>query len=71
VTIGIDWPDPNMGYRLVESAQQHFLEARHAQDISMIAETISIIEGHTARLRENIDQAVAGMQDEKAARFCN
>ncbi len=61
VKIGIDWPDPNMGYRLIESAQQNFLEARHAQEVSMIAETISIIEGHAARLRESIDQLVANL----------
>lgn len=55
VTIGIDWNDPNMAYRLVDAAQQNFLEARHASEVSSIAETISILEGHAANVRETID----------------
>ena len=55
VTIGLDWNDPNMAFRLVEAAQQNFLEARHASEVSSIAETISILEGHAANVRETID----------------
>jgi chromosome segregation ATPase len=55
VTIGIEWNDPNMAFRLVEAAQQNFLEARHASEVSTIAETISILEGHAANVRETID----------------
>jgi uncharacterized protein involved in exopolysaccharide biosynthesis len=54
VTIGIDWPNAQMAFRLVEAAQQNFLEARHAMEVSTIAEAISILEGHAANVRESI-----------------
>ena len=37
VTIGIEFPDPDLAYRLVDAALQNFLEARHAADVSSIA----------------------------------
>ena len=58
VTISIDWPDAQLAYRLVETAQQNFLEQRHAQEVSSIAETISILEGHAATVRESLDAAM-------------
>jgi hypothetical protein len=58
VTIAIDWPDPQMAYQLVDTAQQNFLEARHASELSSIAESISILERHAAGVRESIDVAM-------------
>ncbi len=58
VTISIDWPDAELAYRLVETAQQNFLEQRHAEEVSTIAETISILEGHAATVRESLDAAM-------------
>lgn len=55
VTISVDWPDAQLGYRLVDSALQNFLEQRHSTEVSTIAETISILEGHAANLKEAID----------------
>jgi hypothetical protein len=60
VTISLEWPDAQLGYRLVDSALQNFLEQRHSAEVSTIAETISILEGHAAILREAID---AEMED--------
>jgi hypothetical protein len=60
VTISIDWPDAQMAYRLVETAQQNFLDQRHAQEVSTIAETISILEGHAATVRESLDPTKPG-----------
>jgi uncharacterized protein involved in exopolysaccharide biosynthesis len=62
VTISLEWPDAQLGYRLVDTALQNFLEQRHSTEVSTIAETISILEGHAANLKEAID---AEMQDVK------
>jgi uncharacterized protein involved in exopolysaccharide biosynthesis len=58
LTIEIEWPDPRMGYRLATIAQQNFLETRHALEVSTIAETISILEGHAAAARSRVDTAL-------------
>jgi uncharacterized protein involved in exopolysaccharide biosynthesis len=55
VTIGIDWPNAQMAFRLVEAAQQNFLETRHALEVSSIAEAISILEGHATNVSQGID----------------
>lgn len=62
VTINVEWPDAQLGYRLVDSALQNFLEQRHSTEVSTIAETISILEGHAANLKEAMD---AEMEDIK------
>ncbi len=62
VAIEIEWPDGRMGYHLVESAQRNYLEARHVEETSTIAESASILEGHAAELRRDIDQAVQRIQ---------
>jgi hypothetical protein len=62
VTIQIYWPDARMAYQLVEGAQQTFLEARHVQEVTTIAESMSILEGHAAVLRNEIDEAVAEIE---------
>ena len=38
VTIGIEFPDAQLAYSLVDTALQNFLEARHAADVSSITE---------------------------------
>ena len=58
ITIRIDWPNPDEAYRLVEAAQQNFLEARHVLEISALDEVISILEGRTAALREELDRTM-------------
>jgi hypothetical protein len=62
VTIQIEWPNDEMAFRLVEAAQQNFLEARHVSEISTISEAISILEGHAAGLRDTIDGALERIQ---------
>src|SRR5882762_2897943 len=65
VTIGIEFPDPHLAYRLVDTALQNFLEARHAADVSSIAEAITILEGRA----EQAHQALASsLQQLQAAR---
>src|SRR5262249_15266089 len=55
VTISVDWPDAQLGYRLAGSALPDFLKPRPSTEVSTIAETISILEGHAANLKEAID----------------
>ena len=56
ITIAIDWPDAQMAYQLVSSAQQNFLETRHALEVSTIAEAISILEGHAAEVKARVEE---------------
>ncbi len=58
VTIAIDWPDAQLAFHLVETAQQNFLDARHAAEVSSIAEAISILERHAAEVQQSIDVAM-------------
>ena len=58
VTIAIDWPDAQLAFQLVETAQQNFLDARHAAEVSSIAEAISILERHAAEVQQSIDAAM-------------
>lgn len=62
VNIAIDWPDALMAARLVEAAQQSFLEARHVSEISAISEAISILESHASLVRERVDDAADRVQ---------
>jgi len=68
VTIGIDWPNAEMAYHLVEAAQQNFLETRHAMEVSIIAEAISILEGHAQTAQENVLTAYEGVKKAKEGR---
>ncbi|HZZ84806.1 MAG TPA: O-antigen ligase family protein [Anaeromyxobacteraceae bacterium] len=67
VTIGIDWPDGPSAHRLVRAAQRRFLEERRAQELSLISDTIAILdrraaaaEGETHAAFEALRGAVAG-----------
>lgn len=62
VTIGLDWPDPTMAVRLVDAAQQNYLEARHAIEISAIAEQVAILQNHAATSRSDVDAAVDAIE---------
>ena len=62
VTIKVHWPDPLMAYRLVDAAEQNFIERRHVLEVSTIAEQISILEGHSAKLKDAIETQVADLQ---------
>jgi hypothetical protein len=72
LTLTIDWQDPTMAARLLEVVTQNFLEARHVAEISTIADYISILEGHAAKLRHEIDRSVEQIQrlrEEKLAQY--
>jgi len=68
VTIGIEFPDPQLAYRLVEAAQQNFLEARHAADVSSIAEAITILEGRAEQAQQALTATLQQLQSLRGAR---
>jgi hypothetical protein len=68
VVIAIEWPDPMMAFHLVDDAQQSFLEARHIQEISSIADAVGILQGHAASLRADVDSAVDDIKKLREAR---
>jgi uncharacterized protein involved in exopolysaccharide biosynthesis len=68
VSIAIEWPDAAMASLLVGIAQQNFLEARHAQEITALAEAIAIYQGHAERLRASVDDAVASLEKVRSER---
>src|SRR5713101_8223759 len=51
VNISINWPDGDMAVRLVQAAQQEYIEARQVADMSAIAEVNSILETHASAWR--------------------
>jgi len=59
VTIGLDWPNAAIGYRIVQTAQQNFFEQRHASELSLIGESVGILEGHVASSQRAIQEALA------------
>src|SRR4051812_6512804 len=70
LTIGSDWSHAETSRRIVEAAKDNFLQARHAAEISVIEEKMSILDGHSTRLRSEIDsiaQELKRMKDEKIA----
>ena len=62
VTIGVTWPDARTAYRIVQAAQDNFLTERHGTEVSLIGESIAILEGHVATTRLDIDSAYAELQ---------
>jgi hypothetical protein len=58
ITLTVDWGDPGHAYALAQAALDSFLEARHLQEVSAIEEVISVLQGHTAKLREELDAAI-------------
>jgi uncharacterized protein involved in exopolysaccharide biosynthesis len=68
VTIGIAWPDAQMAYRIVGAAQQNFLEERHASEVSIIGESIAILEAHATEVRATIDSTIDEIRRTRPAR---
>jgi uncharacterized protein involved in exopolysaccharide biosynthesis len=65
VAIRLTWPDPLIAYRLVDAAEQNFLEKRHVLEISSISERLSILEGHAAEKKKDIVRQVDELQRRK------
>ncbi len=67
ITISVDWDDPRHAYTLAKAALDNFLEARHLQEVSSIDEVISVLEGHAAKLRRDLDEAIEAAKRRTAA----
>jgi uncharacterized protein involved in exopolysaccharide biosynthesis len=67
VTIHITWPDPDMAYRIVQTAAESFIEERHAEELSLITESIGILEGHAAEVNAEIKATLDTMARDRAA----
>jgi uncharacterized protein involved in exopolysaccharide biosynthesis len=66
VTFQIDWRDPQMAYQLVDAAQKGFLEVRHVQEVSSLAEALSILQGRAETVRQEVNTAVGTLQELRA-----
>mgnify|MGYP001244147165 CR=1 FL=1 len=62
VEIKVVWPEPVMARRIVETAQQNFLETRHVSEVAAISEAIGILEIHASQTQTAIDEALANLQ---------
>jgi uncharacterized protein involved in exopolysaccharide biosynthesis len=69
IQIGIDWPDPVMALRLVDTAQQNYLDARRASEVTAIAEQVAILQSHAATLRTDIDKSVEAIEQLRTTRL--
>lgn len=67
VTIGLEFPDPELAFQLVDVAVENFLEARHAAEISSIADEISILEARTATAHQALDVSLNDLQAARSA----
>jgi uncharacterized protein involved in exopolysaccharide biosynthesis len=66
VTIALSWPDAEMAYRLVQAAQQAFLDARQAAETAAIGESIAILEKYSASLHDDINRTLAELERTQA-----
>jgi uncharacterized protein involved in exopolysaccharide biosynthesis len=62
VTIDLDWPDGAVGYRLVQAAQQSFLDARQVAETAAIGESIAILERYSASLHQDVNRTLEELQ---------
>jgi uncharacterized protein involved in exopolysaccharide biosynthesis len=56
ISISLDWPDPQQAYRVVDSALQNFIEARHVQEVTAIDEVISVLRARSVKAQENVER---------------
>ncbi len=68
IVIGINWPDPQAAFRIVSAAEQNFVESRHVTEISLIAESISILESHAAQARDAVAKALQDVRSRPGGR---
>jgi uncharacterized protein involved in exopolysaccharide biosynthesis len=59
ITIQLDWPDPQQGHAIVQSALDNFLDARHAQEVGALEDVITVLEDRVAVLQQSYEEARA------------
>ncbi len=69
LTFMVDWPDAETSARILEVAEENFLEARHVAEISTLAEYISILEGHATTLRGEVEDIAGQLKRMREAKI--
>ena len=67
VTIGFTWSDPDIALDVVQAALQSFLEARNASEMGAVGEAIAILQGHDARVQQEIAEAIRKLEAKEQA----
>ena len=62
IQISLDWPDPEMALRLINTAVQNYLDSRRATEVTAIEEQVAILQSHAASLRADIDTSVDAIE---------
>lgn len=65
VTISIYWPDGDMAYRILNTAQENFVEQRHTEELALISESIGILEQHATEVHDGIRSTLDSMAKER------
>jgi hypothetical protein len=68
VTFAVDWPDPEMAFRLCTATQQNFLEARHISEIDNYVEGIALLRARAETVRHEIDAAALRIEEARNER---
>jgi uncharacterized protein involved in exopolysaccharide biosynthesis len=68
LTISIDWPDPDVGFRIVAAAVRNYLEARRLLETQPIEEAIGTLESRATVLRANTESLLVEAQRHRPAR---
>jgi len=74
LTIKAEWSDAHTAAELAEAARESFLKARHRSEISAFEDKMGILDGHAAKLRDEIGelaQQLKTARDEKATEIRN
>jgi hypothetical protein len=58
VTFSAEWSDPQTAYDLVAAAVHNFLDGRNAAEVSIISDSIALLEEHAKTERQGIDGAM-------------
>lgn len=67
VTIGFTWSDRDIAFQVVQAAIQSFMEERYATEIRMVGETITILQGHDARVQKEIAATISQLEEKSRA----
>jgi uncharacterized protein involved in exopolysaccharide biosynthesis len=62
IKISAAWSDPEIAYRIAQSAQRNFLRDRAATEMNAITESTAILEQEAVRQREAIDVALGAVR---------
>jgi uncharacterized protein involved in exopolysaccharide biosynthesis len=69
IHLTLEWDDPELALKLINTTAQSFLDGRNAADVAVIAETITILEGEAKKSGSDVEASLAEVirlqQDQK------